>query len=519
MTTTRRALLRTGAAGAGAVAVAPVVSAPADAAVSYRPGRYRATRVPSRATLHVLERFTYGYNPSLRRQVERAGGLTPWFEGQLRPRRDRFFTDSSEWWPAINASHTTIVSRDKSGAQGLSQANADHQRWVMVRRVHSGRQVQEVMAEFWEHHFHVPALGGPSAPWRAAFGKELYDGALGRFADLLHTSTTHPAMGTYLDNGASTKKAPNENLGRELLELHTVGVGNYTEDDVKGSARILTGWRVDVWKDAPEDWRAYYDPPSHWTGEVRVLGFVDTNADPDGQALTRRYTDHLARHPRTAEHLARKLAVRFVSDEPSAALVGRLAEVYLDQDTRIAPVLRALVADEEFRAARGRKVRTGSDDVAATYRVLGSRIARPEAEGAAAHAIVWQVRSLGLMPLGWPRPDGMPDTAAAWASPSRFLASGDVHRKMSGGWWPREDVRHRSPASWLPQRRIRFKHLVDHLSRSILGQVSDSRLLQACCQATGIAPGEVITRDHPLVRWQMPLLLTALLDSPKHLTR
>jgi hypothetical protein len=137
MTTTRRALLRTGAAGAGAVAVAPVVSAPADAAVSYRPGRYRATRVPSRATLHVLERFTYGYNPSLRRQVERAGGLTPWFEGQLRPRRDRFFTDSSEWWPAINASHTTIVSRDKSGAQGLSQANADYQRWAMVRRVHS----------------------------------------------------------------------------------------------------------------------------------------------------------------------------------------------------------------------------------------------------------------------------------------------------------------------------------------------------------------------------------------------
>ena len=97
----------------------------------------------------------------------------------------------------------------------------------------------------------------------------------------------------YLGNAGSTRIHPNENLGRELLELHTVGLGNHTEDDVKSSARILTGWRVRLFS----TWEPYYSEGDHWTGPVQVLDFADANAAADGRDLTRRYLRALAHHP------------------------------------------------------------------------------------------------------------------------------------------------------------------------------------------------------------------------------
>ena len=97
---------------------------------------------------------------------------------------------------------------------------------------------------------------------RSAYGKMIRSHALGRFDEMLFEAITHPAMGIYLDNAKSTAKAPNENLGRELLELHTLGVGNYTENDVKNSARIITGWAVDMFN----TWDAYYNEDWHVTG-------------------------------------------------------------------------------------------------------------------------------------------------------------------------------------------------------------------------------------------------------------
>src|SRR5690606_39213187 len=117
----------------------------------------------------------------------------------------------------------------------------------------------------------------------------------------------------HLDTWTSTRRTPNENHGRELLELHTVGrAAGYTEAMVRDSARILSGYTID----AGRTWRPSYDPGRHATGPVQVLGFRHANADADGRAVTEAYLRYLARHPATARRIARKLAVRFVSDRP-----------------------------------------------------------------------------------------------------------------------------------------------------------------------------------------------------------
>jgi hypothetical protein len=469
-------------------------------------------------SLHVLNRFTGGWTPALGAEVTAAGGIDTWFARQLDPTLvpDLEYTTTSTWWESNVADPLVLVARHQAGTEYLWQTDCHYQCWSLVRRIQSKRQVLETMANFWEHHFHVPTDGSQSSPYRPAYGRALRAQALGRFSDLLFTASTHPAMGAYLGNATSTKSAPNENQGRELLELHTVGrAAGYTEDDVKSSARILTGWRVRVW----DTWTAAYDPSWHWTGPVQVLDFSHPNADKDGRAVTRAYLDHLAHHPATAKRIARKLAVHFVSDSPSDALVDHLATVYLANDTAIAPVLKALVASSEFAASAGKKVRTPEEDVIATYRALGVSIARPTKDDAAANAILWQTNQIGQVPFGWPRPDGRPDTADAWTSVSRILGSFDVHYTMAGGWWPSVGAGYRTPVSWLPAASVRFDALVDHLSRSMLGRAASAELLKVATQATGIAAATVITKDHGLVRWEMPRLLTVLLDNPQHLGR
>ena len=112
----------------------------------------------------------------------------------------------------------------------------DYQRYVLMRRIYSNRQVLELMTEFWENHLNVPLNGEPCYLFRRAYGETLRAQAFGRYEDILFAAVTHPAMLVYLDNSNSTAEHPNENLGRELLELHSVGIGAYNEDHVKDAA-------------------------------------------------------------------------------------------------------------------------------------------------------------------------------------------------------------------------------------------------------------------------------------------
>jgi hypothetical protein len=489
--------------------------------MTYQPAHHHGQRLLPRAARHLVGRFSYGVTPALAAEVRRAGGALSWFERQLDPRSvpDRSVTELRGWWPSLSRSCTELWHRQRDEVEGGWEVMLDYQRWVLLRRMRTRRQVLEVMTEFWENHFNVPVTGDAQCFWRTHYGDTIRARAIGRFDDLLHAVTTHPAMLINLDNVSSSAGHPNENLGRELLELHTVGRGAYDEADVKDSARILTGWSADMW----DTFEPVYRSGWHAKGPVRVMGFAHPNADADGRAVTRAYLTYLAHHPATARRVARKLAVKFVRDDPSEALVERLAGVYLDHDTEIRPVLRTLVRSSEFARSVGAKVRDPGEDLVATYRALDVRVDRPPAGAAgeryAANQLLWQVASIGTKPFDWPRPDGQPVDNAAWSSPSRMLASMSVHLDLAGTWWPNRGVHYHSAGWWVPRYPIRFDLLVDHLSQRILHRRSTAQLLKACCEAVDVGPHERITRDHGVVRWNMHRLLTTFLDSPAFLTR
>ena len=479
-------------------------------------GTYRPADVLPGRERHLVTRFSYGVTPALAGDVRKAGGGQAWFERQLTaPQKvaDGSTDKLRTWWPDLDRRPADLWKRQVTEVRGGWEVMADYGRWLLNRRIHTRRPVLEKMTEFWEALLHVPVSGDAQFTWRVDYGDTIRRHALGRFDQLLPAAITHPAMLIFLSAATSTKTAPNENLGRELLELHTVGVGHYTEDDVKASARILTGWHVDLWK----TWKPSYEPDDHWTGRVKVAGFSHPNKDADGREVTREYLRHLARHPRTAQRICERLATKFVRQDPPAALVRRLAKVYLAHDTEIVPVLQALVASKEFRAAEGRKLRDPSEDVVATYRALGVDVRRPGATDSAANAMIWQAENLGLSPHAWPRPDGSPVDDDVWASPARALASLELHWGLSGGWWPSKDVTYRRPESWVPKKGLKFRDLVDSVSRDMLHRPASKHLLVTATRATGCRAGEKITRDHELVEWGFPRLLAAVLDSPDHL--
>jgi hypothetical protein len=193
--------------------------------------------------------------------------------------------------------------------------------------------------------------------------------------------------------------------------------------------------------------------------------------------------------------------------------------VFLANNTEIKPVLRALVASGEFKAAAGAKVRTPTDDVVATHRALGTELAKVVNDDSAANVILWQTASIGQTPFAWGRPDGQPDDNRSWSSASRLLASFEVHYSMAGRWWRKEDVTYRTPEAWMPAPSLRFDALVNHLSTQLLGKRVPTRLLRACMEATGAAADATITIAHPVMDGQFPILLTTLLDSPDHMHR
>lgn len=522
--TSRRSLLRRGAAVGAASTVALSAGAPsAEATVSHRPARFRGAPLLSGADRHLVSRFSYGVTPTLTAEVLAAGGADRWFESQLSPGRiadvqaDALVT----WWPCLTLGPTKLWTNQRDGIEGGWEVMSSYQSWLLVRRITSKRQLAELMTEFWMNHLNVSVSHDSAFTHRFDYDRVVRANALGTYEDLLLGAITHPAMSMFLDNTYSTKDQPNENLGRELLELHTVGIGSYTEDDVKASARILTGYTVDMW----DTFVAAYNPRIHWTGPVTVMGFSAANSDRDGRAVVQAYLKYLAHHPKTAERIARKLCVAFVSDTPSDALVARLAQVYLAHGTAIVPVLRALIATAEFKASAGTKVREPGADVVATYRALNVKLSKPPPgdSGYAAQAIVWQTEMIGQRPCAWPRPDGQPLDNEAWSSPSRLLASMEVHWSMSGQWWPQDGATYVPMAAWLPTPKIRFDLLVDHLCQQLLGRRSSATILRACLDVVpddmAVAPATIITANHPLVRWGFYRLLSTMLDSPTHFTR
>jgi hypothetical protein len=482
----------------------------------YVPRPYDKTPVPTPRELHVLNRMGYGFTQAALRQLRAAGGELAWFDQQLEPgsvpESPKVATLASFYPRLVQDSPLQKYNSDRRGPYQAWEYARDLSNYSMLRRIYSRRGLHELMVEFWSNHLHVGSKHVFAFVQRREYDEVIRAHALGTFEELLTRCTLHPSMLLYLDNWKSRYGNPNENHGRELLELHTVGrEAGYTETAVKHSARILSGWTVD------DSYHAVYDQSAHTTGSVAVLGFSDANTSRDGRELTYRYLSHLARHPMTAQRICRRLATRLVMDDPPQALVDRLAAVYLESGTDIRAVLRALVEDETFWASAGQKGRTPIDDLVATYRVLGVGVLSPISKKSGANAMGYPIGS--TMAFQWVTPDGPPDDMVAWASPTRMLNSFKLHWALAGGYHPRERVRYRSRRSFLPGRRLRFDRLVDHLSRTVLGRRSSARLLQACCEGADVEPGEIITPKHAVMRHKFIRVMAVLLDSPEHMTR
>jgi len=469
-----------------------------------------------------LNRFGTGFTQESLKQLRAAGTPEAWLEQQMDPSsvtESAKANDVDQWFSFLWAPLTTKVGTNSDGSMPAWKYGHNLGNWTILRRIYSQRSVLETMTDFWATNVNVPVGHDKAWLYRADYDATIRQHAFGTFEDILVALSLHPAMRVYLDNWSSVKNKPNENQGRELLELHTVGRGGgYTEAMVKDSARILSGYTVDWGK----TYEAKYDTARHTTGAVSVLGFSDPNAAADGQALTLAYLKYLAHHPSTASNLCRKLATYFVSDSPSDALVDSLAQVYLDSGTDMKAVLRALALHPEFLTSEGQKVRTPVADMVATARVLDVDVQPPTPDNGYFYAANWAHGGPGL--FTWPRPDGPPVVGRMWSSASRVFASFDMHLNHAGGYWPK-GATYRAHASWLPAASIRFDAYVEHLSRTWLGRSADARIMKAATTAvTGpenwavITASTTITKDHNLSKWLFPRLVIALLDSPDHMT-
>jgi hypothetical protein len=209
---------------------------------------------------------------------------TPGSSGSsTRHDRGRLLEQIAEMYPTTAMTseqiRATLKANDNKAQNELGRA-------TLARQIWSSRQLYEVMVDFWSNHLNVtnPFDGGWDT--RTEYDNTVIRAnALGRFSDMLVASARSPAMMRYLDNFRSDKRSVNENYGRELLELHTVGLGaKYTEDDVRQSAYILTGRTVD------NNGKFYYDPKRHWTGAVKVLDFTHPNEDAAAASSSARRT-------------------------------------------------------------------------------------------------------------------------------------------------------------------------------------------------------------------------------------
>ena len=275
----------------------------------------------------------------------------------------------------------------------------------------------ERLVWFWSNHFCVSADKGNVRQICGAYEREVIRAhVLGRFSDMLLAAETHPAMLIYLDNarsigpdsiaGLRQKRGLNENLAREILELHTLGVRTvYTQEDVTRFANVITGWTFVPFRQDPVRGGEFeFNPRMHQPGAQTVIG----RSYPDaGVQQGRDVLAALARHPATAKHVAAKLARHFVADEPPPALVERLAKRFLATQGDLKEVTKALVAAPEAWEAPRAKLKRPGEWVIGMLRAAG--ITPPDI------GPVMQAHNLLGEPLWRPSaPKGFADESAPW---------------------------------------------------------------------------------------------------------
>jgi uncharacterized protein (DUF1800 family) len=294
----------------------------------------------------------------------------------------------------------------------------------VARGVESDAPFLERLVRFWTNHFTVTAGKPLTTPLVGAFEREaIRPNVLGPFQDLLLAAESHPAMILYLDNhisfgpnsmvGRRRNRGLNENLAREILELHTLGAdGGYDQEDVTSFARVLTGWTVVPRQmDAERAGTFTFIDRAHEPGAHTVLGkrYREAGADQPRAVLA-----DLARHPSTARHIAVKLARHFIADTPPAGAVDALTGVFVETDGDLLALGRTLVTLDDVWGAEQQKFKPPEDYLVSVLRAVPDLPFEPQQP-------VRLLELMGQRPYAAPSPAGWPDDRQHWASPDGLM--------------------------------------------------------------------------------------------------
>jgi uncharacterized protein (DUF1800 family) len=461
-------------------------------------------------TDHLLSRFAFGPTPAARAWLAKYGP-DAWYKQQVAYAAKypgyagNTAVDTAS--PLLKLSPYDLLQSIKATNATFSLNAMDQlTRATLGLQTWSVAQLYETLVDFFANHLNVQNHNSDLYLTRHTLDRDVIRKyATGSFTNMLLASAKNPAMLQYLNLADSTKGSVNENYGRELLELHTVGL-HYTESDVKNVAKLLTGRTVDQYN------HYVYDEYIHGTGAVKVLGFSSANASAaGGEAAGDALLRYLAAHAYTAQNLARKLCIRFVSDTPSTALVDAVAKAYTAGKTQIMPMVSTILRSTEFWESRGRKVRRPAENLVATVRVLN---VRPTNLTTALTTMYWVTSAMGNTPLDCPTPNGYPDVAASWRSSSALVAQWNAHLSLVSGWWSgfaAVDV----PA--LFGSATTSSAAVTNLTRTLTGTTWTSSAVSAL---QGFL-GEVLSTPLLLsvLRWLDAPLAALVLDGPHHALR
>lgn len=434
---------------------------------------------------HTLSRLSFGPNAATG-EVFGQLGSSGWLESQLRPddaadeecqRRIaglklRIRYGEGKDWPALdemrplqclNAPIEKLWTLHDPAKPVSHQEKARPRLEVMaatlLRAVYSRWQLREVLTDFWHNHFSVNAWDQTVGIALPVYDREVIRRhALGNFREMLEAVAKSTAMLCYLNNRSSRAGAPNENYGRELLELHTLGRDaylnglynrwrevpgalkgrptGYIDQDVYEAARAFTGWTVEDGaglgrgEALPRTGRFAYVESWHDNYQKRVLASEFEPYQPamvDGDKVL----DLAAFHPATARFLAKKLCIRLVADAPPESIVSSAAKVWTkarDKPDQIARVVAHIVRSREFSRARSAKVKRPLELAASFLRATGIEFTPTE-------ALFGQLDGAGQRLFGWPTPTGHPDRSDYWLGSSSMRQRWTLVAGLSENWW------------------------------------------------------------------------------------
>ena len=431
------------------------------AAAAALPGAALADDALTPHDVMLLNRVTWGATPADVAEMQKLGPRR-WLDRQLHPSPDDRLPApiqaqidqmviTRQAMPDILGDAMKLSSAEggamgpdqkKAAAEAYKQYLADRHTDAiersLLRDIYSPDQLQEQMTWFWFNHFNVFSH---KRDIRAMLGDyeetAIRPHALGRFRDLLEATLRHPAMLRYLDNDENAAGKINENYAREIMELHTMGVGSgYTQKDVQELARILTGVGVKLAPgDAPmkpEQQALYirqgdfvFNPKRHDFGDKVFLGHTIKGS---GFGEVEQALDILSREPATARHISQQLAVFFVGDNPPPALVDRMAQSFRQSDGDIAKVLRTLFDSPEFSNSLGTQFKDPMH-----YVISAARLSYGDKTIVNAMPIAGWLTRLAEGLYDHSTPDGYPLTSAAWTGPGQLTTRFEIARQIGSG--------------------------------------------------------------------------------------